>query len=37
MSDLWIETGVVTVLVAISFALPYVIGFLINCKMDKGE
>lgn len=31
------EIGVVTFLVAISFALPYIIGILINCKMDKWK
>jgi hypothetical protein len=36
MSDLSLsEIGVVATLVTISFALPYIVGFLINCKMDK--
>jgi hypothetical protein len=36
MSELSLaEIGVVTFMVAISFALPYIVGYLINCKMDK--
>jgi hypothetical protein len=31
------EIGVVAFVVAISFALPYIVGFLINCKMDKWK
>ena len=29
------EIGVVASVVTISFTLPYIIGFLINCKMDR--
>jgi hypothetical protein len=36
MSELSLfEVGVVATLVTISFALPYIIGILINLKMDK--
>ena len=38
MSELSLfEIGVVAFLVAISFALPYIMGILINCKMDKWK
>ena len=33
--DSLFEIGVVAIAVTISFALPYIIGFLINCKMDR--
>jgi hypothetical protein len=29
------EVGVVAIVVTISFALPYIIGILINLKMDR--
>lgn len=36
MSELSLyEIGVVASVVTISFALPYIIGILINLKMDK--
>jgi hypothetical protein len=36
MSDLSLpEIGVVAFIVTISFALPYILGIMINCKMDK--
>lgn len=36
MSELSLfEIGVVASVVAISFTLPYIIGILINLKMDK--